>query len=389
MKFYSIFNKPRLKIGDIIWAKRYQTLKEKNKIQEGHQEGPFVIIGKTFNKVYALQCTSNKIIDKCKNYYFELNKDKYNLDKNTYAITFHDCIVIKKQFIRKISKLDKKDLNLLYKILYIVSNFSDKLHLKKYKYKNDIGDIIEFNDKLYYILSIDNKYFYVHKINKNPKAKYPIVINDSIYSFNFKYLEKISKKENIKLIDISDLSIVEMVEKRKEEILNPGFKFKRGSLVSSDNKFYYIYGEYKEQWLVYNVYRDSFKGNFEQITINRGRYYTDFKEDTINKNKELKFMRIATNEEIEIIKKSKQSYKTPKTNNIVFHKKIKEGTILLHEKKDEKYIVIRRNNNTIYFVLFDNYKNIIKYELESNIPFSIYGSIDKFELQNIKLKIKN
>ena len=47
-----------LDVGDIIWAKRYQNEKEKEKIMEGHQEGPYVVIKKTFFNVYALFCTS-------------------------------------------------------------------------------------------------------------------------------------------------------------------------------------------------------------------------------------------------------------------------------------------------------------------------------------------
>ena len=33
-----------LNVGDIIWARRYKTEEEKNKIKIGHQESPYVVI---------------------------------------------------------------------------------------------------------------------------------------------------------------------------------------------------------------------------------------------------------------------------------------------------------------------------------------------------------
>ena len=74
-----------LKVGDIVWARRYRNEKEKNKIDKGHREGPCVVIKKDSNKVYVLNCTSNPHLEvKWKLIFYPLSKLEYNLNKSTY-----------------------------------------------------------------------------------------------------------------------------------------------------------------------------------------------------------------------------------------------------------------------------------------------------------------
>lgn len=35
---------PDLKAGDLVWAKRYNTEEEMLEIEEGHREGPYIVI---------------------------------------------------------------------------------------------------------------------------------------------------------------------------------------------------------------------------------------------------------------------------------------------------------------------------------------------------------
>lgn len=70
-----------LKVGDIVWAKRYGTDEDK----KGHQESPFVIIKKTRQGVYGLQGTSNPHQEvKWKMPYYQLGRLEYGMDKNCY-----------------------------------------------------------------------------------------------------------------------------------------------------------------------------------------------------------------------------------------------------------------------------------------------------------------
>jgi len=116
-----------LNVGDIIWAKRYHSVEEQNKIKKGHQESPYVVIKKARNKVYAMPCTSNPHQEvKWKMLYYPLGKLNYNMNKNTYV----NCIVVnelkKVQFVEVIGHLKDNDLNQLKKCMYIISKSNCK-----------------------------------------------------------------------------------------------------------------------------------------------------------------------------------------------------------------------------------------------------------------------
>ena len=44
-------NIEKIKLGDILWAKRFKNKLEKSSIPEGHQYGPFIVIKKTNKRV--------------------------------------------------------------------------------------------------------------------------------------------------------------------------------------------------------------------------------------------------------------------------------------------------------------------------------------------------
>ena len=105
-----------LKVGDIVWAKRYNTEEEKEKIDKGHQESPFIIIKQTKDKTYALQCTSNPHTNiKWKNLFYPLNRLTYNFEKNSYInISFiYELTDIK--YVKKLGTLTDYDLNKVIK----------------------------------------------------------------------------------------------------------------------------------------------------------------------------------------------------------------------------------------------------------------------------------
>lgn len=70
----------------------------KAKKMEGHQEGPYVVIKKSFFNVYALFCTSKYTNN---NFYYELDKEKYDFNKNSYVRLNVLTKLIKFQFIKK------------------------------------------------------------------------------------------------------------------------------------------------------------------------------------------------------------------------------------------------------------------------------------------------
>ena len=91
-----------LNVGDIIWARRYTNEEEKNKLEPGHFESPFIIIKKTKQKLYGVLCTSKAHKDcRIKHWYYPLGRFTSHLSKNTFVSLRSIGILEDKQFIRK------------------------------------------------------------------------------------------------------------------------------------------------------------------------------------------------------------------------------------------------------------------------------------------------
>ena len=69
-------------IGDVIWAKRYDFDFEKDIISSGHQMGPYIVVGKTEDKLICLYCTG-----KYKKNELELSDYDF-FNKETYVQTY-------------------------------------------------------------------------------------------------------------------------------------------------------------------------------------------------------------------------------------------------------------------------------------------------------------
>lgn len=203
-------------VGDIIWAKRYKTQSEKERIKVGHQSSPYVIIKKKAGKIYALQSTSNPHLEvQWKMVYYPLGKLNYNLQKNSYLNCSREYEVEKEQILSKIGHLTDYDLNQIRKQIYILqkSDFSVKPNIeKKYlKYKVEAGDIILKGDKRYYIYFLDRRYFYCYRLRERIKINKNILIDNTYYSFVFKKIEKIKRNCKYDLVDTFNSGEIEIV----------------------------------------------------------------------------------------------------------------------------------------------------------------------------------
>ena len=401
-----------LKDGDIIWAKRYQSDEEKNKLEVGHQESPFVIIKKDKKKVYALQCTSNP---HGKEYYrllyYPLGRLRYNLDKNTYI----NCISVyelkKIQYVENLGHLSNYDLNQLKKQLYIVKNknISKKLILEdKYlDFKIGIGDIIVQDNKKYYIYSADKKYFYTYKLRKQIKKNFSFLINNNCYSFVFDRTDKISLKSEYYLDETFNSGEIEIINMYKEKFLRKVKSLnenilKIGSLIEYKEKLYYIYNLDNEYIYVYRVYTDNVKNSkIINIKINGGIYKTSFMSVNITKESLEKngfnVKRYADNDEInEIIESSEIPIQEHDLRNVVQKNKIERTiddfvpmTILINENNNEYYLIISKDNNIIELVNINDLGDTFYFELESDgCPFKYYRILSKEEFDIYLSKIK-
>ena len=298
-----------LKVGDIIWAKRYTTEEEKNIIQEGHQNGPFIILKKIDKKVLCVSGTSNIPKEEYTNMYMKINNNYL------YKITFFNLnnffYIDSNTFIRKLGNLTDSELSGLF---------------NKIKYKNkgsvvnaldlplQIGDIISRKDINYIILDkVDDNILCIPIKKRYNKG--------SIYSFNNLNFESVIKIniDNVKYIDtVSNSVLMILLKKQSEYLKNLSVRNipQRGSVISFSNKLYYIYGEEGSNWLVFEIFKD--RKNFaDEIKISNKKFYTTYKDNILNKNDIDCAISLAYDEEMENIKQKRKTYKKEHENTSV------------------------------------------------------------------------
>jgi len=213
-----------LSIGDIIWAKRYSTKKEKQQIKSGHQEGPFVIIKKDKQSFYAFCCTSSPHTNaKSKYTYLNVETIKYKSKYKSFINTIFPNKLKSKQYIYTMNHLNDHDLNNLYKYMYLNRYYykKEEINIYEYKYTLNKGDIIKYKNDLYYINNVNPNTFVCYPLKKN-NTKYNIILKNTKY-----YLKKeeiIINKNKYPLIDIcNDVEIMKIYmlvhpNKKKEKI---------------------------------------------------------------------------------------------------------------------------------------------------------------------------
>lgn len=383
---------PEVQEGNIIWAKRYDNEKEMLSIPEGHREGPYVIIHKDKKKVYGLKCGSNpkdNIYTRVK-----LSKELYGLNKDTYVYTAKLVLLNKERYEHYINNIFQEDLDNIHKSMDIykirTGNKIDVYPPDKIIYDFTEGDIVKYKGKDYYIYSADLQYYYLMPIYRTTNGD--IDINNRKYSFDFdeEKIMKIPLNEKLQIENITDMKKRKLIKLyRAKAILSMKEKntLKRGKLINYKDNMYYIYGEYEQTFLVYDIHRQNNESLFE-IIINGCKYYTSFEENALPKEMECKILQSASEIEMEEIKKAKKSIKklekTPKVKKESYYKIMKEGAIIM-DTSFEKYVIIKRSGNTIYFVSLDENKNMYFYDLtqmQTDISFTEY--MEKFKYMFIK-----
>ena len=306
-----------LNIKDIILAKRYSTEEDKEKIEEGHQVGPYIVIYKKRKKVYGLECTSSDATSPPLLILKYKRKNDYSLDKDGYILMNKIVLLNNSRYINKIGSIDDDDLERIYKYIYLIKKRYELykgLSKRKLQFSFNVGDIILYKKKEYYINKIDNDYYYTYPVHISKKGNIVLRINNISYFFNFIKEIKIKKKNRIKLLNIANEDMINNINQyiNSERNININ-KPCRGYLINYNNHYYYIYGEYQDYHLVYRIYLDSERTKgMHRIIINKGIYYTLFEESKIKKTDNLTIYRKAKELEMIQIKKIRKSHKNGK-----------------------------------------------------------------------------
>lgn len=336
----------KIKVGDIIWAKRYANSYIESRIPEHHREGPFIVLEKTGKALVCVQGSSVEPKNKSKN--FNLDNQYYSLKKETNFNFDRIILIYEYSFIKKVDKLTTEDRERLYKSIKRLNlKYKTKNGNKKFSLPAQVGDIIYYWGNKYIIVSIQNKQIVcvlLRNLGKNFELK---DFKGVDYSNISVFLEcagyNILSSVDNKILNYVLKNYYECLKKAKTEMIP-----KRGSIVSINNKFYYIYGEDGLDWLLFEVQK-FMQEDQSQICIQNTSYYTDFKNTiTINKKELLSIVLQASEEEIKKIKSLRKGYLKsikiePKETEKINYK---VGDIIQCKNyKNERFFVIKIYDN--------------------------------------------
>ncbi len=366
-----------LKVGDIIWAKRYTNEEDKNLIEKGHQIGPFIVLKTTDEDVLCSVGTSTIPKEEYNNIYININND--NLYKTTYFRLKDFVSIDDNTFIRKIASITDSELNkLLSKIKYV----NKKSIVEDLNFQLQVGDIIDYKNIYYIILDKEDNNIFCLPIKK----RYNKGSVDSFKNVNFSSIIKLNTS-NISYVDtISDMVLINLLKGQNQYLTNLNNKTitQRGSVVNYDDKYYYIYGENGSNWLLFKIFKDKQKG-FDSIVINNNVFYTIYEDVIISKKNIESALMLAYDDQIENIKQKRKSYK--KAHENITDNSNNNSYRLFHYKD-----IIKIDNEEYYVLDFigkDILKCVNKRDLNKKLSNALYLKVSEIlPEQVIKSKVK-
>ena len=395
-----------LKVGDIIWARRYRTDEQKEKIEKGHQESPYVVIKKKSGNVYGLLCTSNPHGEvKWKMLYYPLGRLNYDMKKSSFIYCAKVYRLEPSQIIGIIGHLSKYDFNQLKKQLYILINSNyrtkPKIERKYLDFKVGLGDVLLKNKEKYYIYAFDSRYFYVNKLRKNPKTNEGILINNTYYSFIFAEHEVIRRNSIYDIVDTFNSGEIEIIKnyriKYYEELkkMKESNILKIGAIIEYKTDLYYIYDEDNESVFVYQIFPGGIlESNMVYIKID-GEFYrtystTNFIKKDILKKYGYVVKRYTSEEKIDFNNKRDEINKLFESSSEKDIDNFLPMTVLENEINKEYYLIISREDKIIEVVNINDFKDKFYFELEKEkCPFNYYRVLSKEEYSLYLKKIED
>lgn len=340
-----------INIGDIIWAKRYQDEAEKESIKEGHQEGPFIVLGRTNQYLICSTGTSVEPDENRLEKYFDLMNKGYKLTKETYFKLFFLVKIDDYSFIKKLDTLKEQDKIKLFKKL-------KQRNLNRYNLNGEwiyfklplySGDIIKNKDKKYIIIDVkENQLFCVPLNTSYKKLK---------YNLQFKYFKNLDYSKLVCIDDSGKFKTINSVEdnvllyvlKKQKEYIEYCENQKipqRGSVILKNNEYYYIYGEESQKWLSFRIYKNCVDV-CDNIIINNKKFCTKYEDIVLDKNENFKTVSLAQPIEMDNIKAKRKSYKKTKESEKEYKNFFDIGDIVEYESiNEERYIIIKKNKKT-------------------------------------------
>lgn len=399
---YAISEYNNLKIGDIIWAKRYSNEEEMERIAEGHRVGPYVVIEKDERGLKCLYTTSTP--QKMQFLYYTISTLENN--KPTNICLTKNAFITLDRFIKKAGSLSEDDVKGLYKKINLAKHngifvdvFAPYIPLEK-------GDVLLSRSNLYLIIDEEENRLTCIGLNSNRKTfDFSLNIDDqTLYACvnNTKEIYNNGSLARFNFVDNETLYKIINLRNQYLEYLQQKNEIQRGSLVKFNDKLYYIYGEIGNQWQAFSVDIE-YDEELCCLIIDQEKFYTNFLDlFTIEKKQNnVQVLTLASEREIQNIKDSKKRYqkekqksKKPKSNKFkppLKKPNIQSGSIIKFENttKGNMYVVVLRLQEEVIVARLDKLiegEYVFNSFLIKQIEF--VGEFENFDLKAALLKLK-
>lgn len=371
-------------IGDIIWAKRYGTEDGKDTIEYGHREGPFIVIGKSDKGLVCFKGSSVELISN----FFCLSELNYeNLTKTTYFKLGYYVIIDDFSFIRKIGNLNDNDLNMLYnklKKIFRCYNYNDSYI--EIKLPPKIGDIVSYDNKNYAILDLDLDNITLARVEEKTSILKQNLNVSSVKNIDFSNVLTIKSDSDIYYINVLDNNLLLYFLKLFSEY-QKYIKIKnipqRGSIIEIDKRIYYIYGTTGQDFDAFEILNRNIIG-FDCLEINNNIFCTNYTDIKIDKASDFNVLYLATDDEVEMIKQRKKSFKKGYQDSFV------SGEVIINKNDNTRNIILKRKSENIFTCVSVNSLIQAKYKANdlniSEIDKTSNDSLDGIFLVDIQDK---
>lgn len=357
----------QIEVGDIIWAKRYQNEIEKESIPEGHREGPFIVLKKENGNLISIKGTSVVPSEDNVNMSFYLNNDTYKLNKETYFKLNKLYFIKEYSFINCMDKLLENDKYKLFRQIKLSQKkyYIGENKIMDFNFPIQVGDIIHYYSQNFIVLDTNDKNVICVPVKNHLDYKNNINLDfNNFININFAKAICLQINDNIKYVNTVGNKCIEKILVMSKEYINNYKNTKitqRGTIILKDSKYYYIYGEEGQNWLVFEINKNRVT-KFKQLVIGNINYYTKFEESKIAKNDLFTNIYLCIEEEKDKIKNIRKKYKelrkTIEMDGIINYDCFEVGDIIESINYiNKRFIIVRTCKKTYECLCIDEIIN--------------------------------
>lgn len=208
----------KINVGDLVWARMPLSKKELKNIEKPHWVRPYLVASKDKYNIYGYASSSSSRQNRGFNNYEEycIPKTRYKQNKSSWLSLVNLYKIPLYNIKSKYQTLSEFDLKNIQKRLKLCNNKKIDLSLGNYF---AVGDVISFDNQLFYIYSADNVFlytFFVSEYSSSTHKNYTkIIINHKTYYADFK---KFQYFKRIEKLDIENISYRAEISKIKAQL---------------------------------------------------------------------------------------------------------------------------------------------------------------------------